>query len=257
MSKVDLNSDLGESFGNYILGLDKEIMAYITSANIACGAHAGDPLVMQKTVQQAVENGVAVGAHPGFFDLMGFGRRVIEVTAQEVKSYVKYQLGALQAFAKGAGSKVEHVKPHGALYNMATDNPEIAMAIAEGIFEVDREIILVGLANSELITAGQKQGLQVANEVFADRAYNEDGTLVPREEDGAVIHDSEVAIARVVKMIKEAKVEAITGEEIAIQADTVCVHGDNPQAVEFVEEIRAALLAEGVEIAPLREIKDN
>lgn len=253
MYRVDLNSDIGESFGNYKLGLDEEVIQHISSANIACGWHAGDPVVMEKTVEIAVKKGVAVGAHPGYPDLMGFGRREMVVTAEEAKAYVKYQIGALWGFAKSKGVKIQHIKPHGALYNMAAINPALAKAIAEAVYEVDPNMILVGLANSELIKAGKEVGLKVANEVFADRAYNPDGTLVSRKLEGAVIHDPDKAMARVVRMVKEGKVEAINGEDIEIQADTICVHGDNPQAVAFVDAIRRTLEDEGIQVAAMEE----
>lgn len=253
MYKVDLNSDLGESFGNYKLGLDGDVLKYISSANIACGWHAGDPMVMDKTVLLAFKADVAIGAHPGYPDLLGFGRREMKVTKEEAKNYVKYQIGALWAFAQDRGMKLQHVKPHGGLYNMAAGDAELAKAIAEGVYEVDKNLILMGLANSELIRAGKNVGLKVANEVFADRAYNADGTLVSRKKEGAMIHDRDLAISRVVRMVKEGKVRAITGEDIDIQADSICVHGDNPQAVEFVNSIRKALEEEGVKIVPISE----
>ncbi len=251
MYRVDLNSDLGESFGNYKLGLDEEVLKYISSANIACGWHGGDPMVMDKTVELAFKENVAIGAHPGFPDLMGFGRREMKVTKIEAKSYIKYQIGALWAFLQIRGLTLQHVKPHGALYNMAASDKELARAIAEGIYEVDKKLILVGLANSELINAGVEVGLKVANEVFADRAYNNDGTLVSRSKEGAIIHDKELAISRVVRMVKLGKVKSITGEDINIKADSICVHGDNPQAVEFVNSIRKTLEVESVDIMPM------
>ena len=198
MYKVDLNSDLGESFGAYTIGLDNEVIAHVSSVNVACGYHAGDPLVMEKTVAAAKAAGVAVGAHPGFPDLMGFGRRNMVVSPKEVKAYVKYQLGALMAFAAAEGIRLQHCKPHGALYNMAGKDMDLALAIAEAIAEVDESIILLGLANSKMIDAGKQLGLRVANEVFADRAYQADGSLVPRKLPGAVIHDKDEAIARTV-----------------------------------------------------------
>lgn len=254
MYKVDLNSDIGESFGNYKLGLDEEVAKYISSANIACGWHAGDPMVMAKTVDIAVGENVAIGAHPGFPDLMGFGRRNMLVTKEEAKNYVKYQIGALWAFAKSNGAELQHVKAHGGLYNMAAKDPELAMAIAEAIYEVDKNLILMGLANSEMIKAGNAIGLKTANEVFADRAYNTDGTLVSRKLEGAMITDESLAISRVIRMVKEGKVEAINGEDIDIKADSICVHGDNPKAVEFVRTIRKALEEEGVQIMPLKDL---
>lgn len=251
MYQVDLNSDIGESFGNYKLGLDEEVVKYISSANIACGWHAGDPMVMENTVTMAVKEEVGLGAHPGYPDLIGFGRREMKVTPKEAKNYIKYQIGALWAFAQDKEVKLQHVKPHGAFYNMAAKNRELAMAIAQGIYEVDKDLILVGLSNSELTKAGKQVGLRVANEVFADRAYNTDGTLVSRKEEGAVIHDTNLAISRVLRMVKEGKVEAINGEDISIQADTICVHGDNPQAVAFVKTIRDTLQREGIEVVPM------
>ncbi len=254
MFKVDLNSDLGESFGNYTIGLDNEVIAHISSANVACGYHAGDPLVMDQTVRSAKAAGVAVGAHPGYPDLMGFGRRNMNCSPKEAKAYVKYQLGALMAFAKANGVKLQHCKPHGALYNMAAKDMELALALAEAIAEVDRDMIFLALANSKMVDAAKQVGLRVASEVFADRAYQADGTLVPRKQPGAVIHDTDEAIARTVRMVKEGKVTAITGEEVPLHADSICVHGDNSSAVEFVKNIRARLVAEGVTIAPIAEI---
>ncbi|WP_129598175.1 LamB/YcsF family protein [Anaerophilus nitritogenes] len=251
MYTVDLNSDLGESFGNYKIGLDEEVIQYVTSANIACGWHAGDPLVMEKTVHMAKKENVRIGAHPGYPDLMGFGRRNITCSPKEVKAYVKYQLGALQAFTKSLGEKIQHVKPHGAMYNMAAKDYALAKAVAEAIYEVDENVILMGLANSALIKAAEEIGLKVANEVFADRAYNTDGTLVSRSLEGAVIHDTDVAIKRVIKMVKEGKVTAINGEEIHIKADSICVHGDNPKAVAFVKQIREKLEEEGVKVTAI------
>ena len=254
MFKVDLNSDLGESFGAYTIGLDNEVIAHVSSANVACGYHAGDPLVMEKTVAAAKAAGVAVGAHPGYPDLMGFGRRNMVCSPKEAKAYVKYQLGALKAFTDSQGMKLQHCKPHGALYNMAGKDLDLALAIAEAIAEVDKDVILLGLANSKMIEAGKQVGLRVASEVFADRAYQADGSLVPRKLPGAVIHDTDEAIARTVRMVKEGKVTAITGEEVPLDANSICVHGDNPSAVEFVKNIRAKLESEGVTIAPIAEI---
>lgn len=254
MYKVDLNSDLGESFGAYTIGLDADVIAHISSANVGCGYHAGDPLVMDQTVAACKAAGVAVGAHPGYPDLMGFGRRNMVCTPKEVKAYVKYQLGALMAFTASHGLKLQHCKPHGALYNMAAKDAALAQAIAEAVAEVDSDIILMGLANSFLISEAKKAGLRTASEVFADRAYQADGSLVPRSKPGAVIHDKDEAISRTIRMVKERKVTAITGEEVPLSADSICVHGDNPSAVEFVKNIRAALTAEGVTIAPIAEI---
>lgn len=254
MKKVDLNCDLGESFGNYKLGLDETVITYISSANIACGFHASDPLVMAKTVAMAKENHVSVGAHPGYPDLVGFGRRNMDVSPKEVKAMVQYQIGALTAFCCANGVSLEHVKPHGAMYNMAGKDDELAMAICEGIYEIDPNLILLGLSGSRLLSAADKIGLKSAREVFADRAYEEDGSLVARSKDGAVITDENIAIDRVVSMVKYGKVTAITGKEISVTADSICVHGDGIKAVEFVKKIRERLTLEGIEIAPIREV---
>lgn len=251
MYQVDLNSDLGESFGAYTIGMDAEILKYVSSANVACGWHAGDAVVMEKTVELAKQAGAAVGAHPGFPDLMGFGRRNMVVTPDEAKAYIKYQVGALWAFTHSHGLKMQHVKPHGAFYNMAAVDEALAAAICEGIYAVDPGLILLGLANSKMIAAAEKIGLPAAQEVFADRAYNDDGTLVSRKLPGSVIHDKEIAIARTVRMVTEGVVETINGKTIPIKADSICVHGDNPSALEFVKNIKQALEAKGVKICNL------
>ena len=254
MYRVDLNSDLGESFGRYTLGMDDKIIPLITSANVACGYHASDPVVMEKTVSMAREAGIRVGAHPGFPDLMGFGRRNMAVSPAEAKAYVMYQLGALEGFCRAKGVKLQHVKPHGALYNMAAKDYELSRAICEAIYEFDKNLIVLALSGGELARAAKDMGLRTALEVFADRSYEEDGTLVNRRKDGAMITDEDEAIARVVRMVKEKKVIAITGKDIPIQADSVCVHGDGAKALAFVERIRKALTEEGVEICSLDEI---
>lgn len=250
---VDLNSDLGESFGSYKIGNDDAVMKFVTSANIACGFHGGDPLVMEETVKKALENNVAIGAHPGFPDLMGFGRRNMSVTPQEAKAYIIYQVSALNGFIKALGGKMQHVKPHGALYNMAAVDQKLARAIAEGVYAIDSGLILMGLAGSELIRAGVEIGLSTACEVFADRAYTPAGTLVPRGVPGAVIHDKKEAAARVLEMVLEGKVTSIEGEEISIKADTICVHGDNQEALELVCSIRKTLREAGVEVKALTQ----
>ena len=249
--KIDLNCDLGESFGNYKIGMDEEVIKYISSANIACGFHASDPLVMAKTVLLAKENGVSIGAHPGYPDLVGFGRRNMNVSSAELKAMVQYQIGALNAFCKANGVKMNHVKPHGAMYNMAAKDEKLALAIAEGIAQVDDSLILLGLSGSQLLKAANQVGLKCANEVFADRAYEEDGSLVARTKEGAVITNEEEVIARVIKMIKEQKVKAITGKEIEIKPDSICVHGDNPKALNFVKVIRDRLIQENIKIEAL------
>lgn len=253
MYRVDLNSDLGESFGRYTLGMDDKIIPLITSANVACGYHASDPVVMNKTIEMAKEAGIRVGAHPGFPDLMGFGRRNMNVSPAEAKAYVLYQLGALDAFCKAHGVKMQHVKPHGALYNMAAKDYTLSKAICEAIKEYDDSLIVMALSGGELVHAAKDLGLRVALEVFADRAYEEDGTLVARTKEGAMITDEEEAIRRVIRMVKEQKVTAITGKDIPIKADSICVHGDGVKALAFVERIKKALQDEGIEICAIDE----
>lgn len=254
MYRVDLNSDLGESFGRYTLGNDDKIIPLITSANVACGYHASDPVVMNKTLAMAKEAGIHVGAHPGFPDLMGFGRRNMNVSKAEAKAYVLYQLGALDAFCRVHGLKMQHVKPHGALYNMAAKDYELSKAICEAIKEFDDRLIVMALSGGELVRAAKDMGLRVALEVFADRAYEEDGTLVARTKEGAMITDEEEAIARVIRMVKEQKVTAITGKDIDIKADSICVHGDGAKALAFVERIRNAMADEGIKICSIDEL---
>jgi len=253
MFKIDVNSDMGESFGAYRLGMDEEVLAYVSSANIACGWHAGDPTVMKKTVDLAVKHGVAIGAHPGLPDLMGFGRRAMSITPEEAKAYIMYQVGALKIFVEDAGAMLQHVKPHGALYNMAAKDRKLSLAIAGAVKAVDSELILVGLANSYLVEAAETVGLQAAREVFADRAYSHDGNLVPRSEKGAVLQDEDLAVKRIVRIIKEGKVKTITGEDIKLQGDTICVHGDNKKALGFVKKIRGALEKESIQIVSMKD----
>ena len=252
LNKIDLNSDVGESFGNYTLGLDEEVIPLISSANIACGFHAGDPTVMRHTIAIAKKNGVTIGAHPGFPDLIGFGRRNLDASLAEIKDYVTYQIGALQAFAAAVGMTLQHVKPHGALYNMAVKDPAIWDAVAEAISAVNARLILYVLAGTDrdnLKAIGAKHGLRIAFEFFGDRAYNPDGSLVSRKEPGAVIHDGDIVAEKIVKMVKEGKVVCIDGTEIDMTADTICVHGDNPAALSLVQKIRTTLQASGVDIA--------
>ncbi len=251
---VDLNCDMGESFGNYKIGMDEEIVPHISSANVACGFHASDPVVMQKTVQLCKDSGTAVGAHPGFPDLSGFGRRQMKVSLAELKAMVMYQVGALKAFTTAAGLKLQHVKPHGAMYNMAGKDHDMALAICEGIAAVDPSLILLGLSGSELVKAARETGLKAASEVFADRAYEEDGSLVARTKPGAMITDENEAISRVIGMVKDHRVTAITGREVEVAADSICLHGDSPKAVLFAQRISAALQEEGIEIRPMSDI---
>ena len=257
MKKVDLNCDLGESFGAYKIGMDEQILPLISSANIACGFHAADPMVMEKTTALAAANGIGMGAHPGFPDLQGFGRREMKLSPAEVKALIIYQIGALSAFVKAAGGSLQHVKPHGALYNMAGKDEKLAMAICEGIKAVDGSLIVLGQSGSRMEEAAKKLGLPFAKEVFADRAYEEDGSLVARSKPGAMIEDEEKAVSRVIRMIKEGKVQTITGKDIPIEADSVCVHGDGEKALKFVEKIRKELLKEKIEIVPLGKLSDR
>lgn len=250
---VDLNSDLGEGFGSYKMGLDEEIIKCVTSANIACGWHAGDPLIMQKTVKAALENAVGLGAHPSYPDMLGFGRRKMDISPKEAGAYLLYQIGALEAFAKANGSKLQHFKLHGAFYNTVSADPKLAEGVVDAILEYNKDLIIMALSGSYIAKLAKEKGMRVAQEVFADRAYNEDGSLVSRKLEGAVIHDEDEAIARTLKMVLEGKVTAITGKEIDIVADSICVHGDNPQAIAFVQKIRKALEEKGVELAKLEK----
>jgi len=255
MSTIDLNSDVGESFGNYKLGLDEDVIPLISSANIACGYHAGDPAVMRQTVARARRHGVALGAHPGLLDLVGFGRRSMDVTLEEIKDLVTYQIGALQAIAALQGARLQHVKPHGALYNMAAKNPDIWDAVAEVMAGLDDRLILFVLAGdrSELESIARRRGIRMAFEFFADRAYNADGTLVSRKLAGAVLHDNDVVAAKVLKFVKEGRVHTIDGSDIALKAETICVHGDNPKALALVKKIRETLNTAGVAVKPPAE----
>jgi 5-oxoprolinase (ATP-hydrolysing) subunit A len=249
---IDLNSDVGESFGVYTLGLDEEVIPLISSANIACGYHAGDPSVMRRTVASALKHGVGLGAHPGLPDLVGFGRRAMDVSLEEVKDFVTCQIGALQAVAARQGARLQHVKPHGALYNMAVKTPAIWDAVAEVMAGIDQQLVLFVLAGpdrSELEAIGRRRGIRIAYEFFADRAYNLDGSLVSRKLPGAVIHEDEIVAAKVLKIVQEGKVTAINGDDIDLRADTICVHGDNPQAVGLIKTIRAALSSAGVAVS--------
>mgnify|MGYP001041933720 FL=1 len=254
MYRVDLNCDLGESFGNYKIGCDEEVIKYISSANIACGFHASDPLVMDKTVKLAKEYEIAVGAHPGLADLSGFGRRNMNISCLEAKTMVQYQIGALDAFCIAYKIKMKHVKPHGALYNMAGKNLDLALAVCEGIKSINSDLILLGLSGSKLLEAAKIIGLRSASEVFADRAYNDDGSLVSRNIDGAVIVDENEAINRVVRMVKERKVESINGIDIPINAESICVHGDGARSLEFVKKINNTFKNECIEITELSNI---
>jgi UPF0271 protein len=244
MKSIDLNCDLGESFGAWEMGNDTEIMPLVSSVNIATGWHAGDPLIMAKTVQNAGKLNLGIGAHPGFPDLMGFGRRHMNVSPEETKAYVLYQVGALNAFVKAEGLRLQHVKPHGA------KDLKLAVAIAEAVSLIDSNLVLMGLANSQMAVAAEQVGIPFASEVFADRRYQTDGSLVPRGQNGAVIETDEEALQQVLQMVCEGQVTTLTGECITLKADSVCVHGDNPHAIEFVQRIRMALTEKNIAIKP-------
>jgi UPF0271 protein len=246
--RIDLNSDLGESFGPWPMGRDTELMPLITSANVACGFHAGDPGTMRATVALARKHGVAIGAHPGFPDLVGFGRRDLKASPQEIEDFVLYQAGALAGVAAAQGARLQHVKAHGALYNMACRDGAMADALARAVAALDRSLLLFGLPGSELLRAGRAAGLRVAAEGFADRAYEADGSLASRSKPGSVIHDAAIVAARAVRMACEREVVAVDGSVIRVEVDTICLHGDTPGAVELARAVRAALEAAGVTV---------
>ena len=248
MYSIDLNSDMGESFGAYKIGNDSEIIKYVTSANIACGYHAGDPMVMDNVVKLAKEHNAAVGAHPGYPDLMGFGRRKMVLSFMEVKNYMKYQIGALWAFAKSYGMKLQHVAPHGALGNLCQYDREVSKAICEAVYEIDPSIMIFYCAGAVLGDEAEKIGLKTASEIFADRAYMDDLSLVPRKQPGSMITDEDLAVERCIRMVKEGKVKTINGQDADIKGDTICVHGDGAKALAFVERIRKEFTKEGIEI---------
>lgn len=255
--RIDLNCDMGESFGRYTLGKDQEIIAHITSANVACGFHASDPQVMDRTLALAKEHGVAVGAHPGYLDLRGFGRRNLDCDPEEVRTDVIYQTGALAAIAQSRGMRLQHVKPHGALYNTAAGNKNVARSICAGLASYNPELVLVALAGpgGEVIRAmAAEYGLKVAAEAFADRAYTPEGRLVPRNQPGAVIHDPEVVAARCLRMAQDGVVEAADGSLVPLKPHTICVHGDTPTAVELVKIIATTLKHAGVKLIPLGQL---
>ena len=250
--QIDLNGDVGESFGTYEIGHDAELIPVLTSANIACGFHAGDPGVMRATVALAREHGTNVGAHPGFPDLVGFGRREIKATPREVEDFIAYQIGALAAIAAAQGVRLSHVKPHGALYNMAARDADLADSIARATAAVDRSLLLFGLPGSKSLDAARRHGLRAISEAFADRAYRADGSLVPRSEPGAVIHDANVVIQRAVMIARERLVIAADGTQVPLDVHTICVHGDTPGAAVLASRIRTALGDAGIQVmAPI------
>ena len=246
--RIDINSDMGESFGAYTIGHDRGLMKSITSANVAAGFHAGDPSVLRDTIRLAKENGVAVGAHPGFPDLVGFGRRELNVTPREAEDFVLYQIAAVAGVAEAEGVRMQHVKPHGALFNMAVGNAELSAAIARAVAAFDKTLILFGLPGSKILEAGSAAGLRVAAEVFADRAYEPDGSLASRRKPGSVIHDPDAVVARAVRMVKDRTVVAIDGSVVPLEADTICVHGDTPGSDDLAARIRAGFEAAGVSV---------
>ena len=249
--RIDLNSDLGESFGPWPMGQDAALMESITSANVACGFHAGDPGAMRATIALAREKGVAIGAHPGFQDLVGFGRREMKATPQEVEDLVLYQVAALAGMAAAQGMRLQHVKAHGALYNMACRDRALAAAIARATAAIDRSLVLFGLPNSELLRAGEAEGLTVAAEVFADRSYDPDGSLTSRNKPGSVIHDTPLVVSRAIRMVRDKQVVAVDGSTIALQADTICLHGDTPGAADHARAVRTGLEAAGITVSSL------
>jgi UPF0271 protein len=246
--RIDINSDLGESFGAYTIGHDAGLMKSITSANIAAGFHAGDPSVLRQTIRMAMEHGVAVGAHPGYPDLVGFGRRAMAVSPREAEDFCLYQIAAVAGVAQAEGVRLQHVKAHGELFNVAAKNPDLAMAIARAVAAFDKSLIFFALPGSEMLKAGQALGLRTVSEVFADRAYEPDGSLVSRRKPGAVIHDPDAVVARAVRMVKERTVVAIDGSAVTLEAETICVHGDTPGSDDLAAKIRQGLEAAGVDV---------
>ncbi|HEY5060582.1 MAG TPA: 5-oxoprolinase subunit PxpA [Gemmatimonadaceae bacterium] len=251
--RVDLNCDMGESFGAYRIGADDEVFPFITSANVACGFHGGDPSVMRTTLARAHELGVAVGAHPGLPDLIGFGRRSMDVTPEDVYDMVVYQVGALLGFARAGGIRLSHVKAHGALYNMAVNRADLASAIARAVRDIDRELVVYGLPGSHLISEAKSLGLATAGEAFADRNYMNDGSLVSRRRPDAHIHDADEAVERAIRMVREGKVRSIAGEDIVLAVDTICIHGDGAHAAEFARRLHRAFEAAGISVRAIND----
>jgi UPF0271 protein len=251
---VNINSDLGESFGPWKMGSDAEVLKIVKSANVACGFHASDPLVMVDTVKLCVENGVSIGAHPGFADLQGFGRREIRLTLAELEANIAYQLGALQAIAALRGGKVTHMKPHGMMANLSAEDEGMSDAIARATKAIDRDIIFLAQANTEQGKAARKHGLRTAEEVFADRTYTDEGFLTPRKMANSMIKDSAAAVAHVRRMIDEQAIYSTSGKRIPCQVDSVCVHGDGPTAVTVAKAVRDGVEAAGIQVVPLPEL---
>lgn len=246
MLTMDLNADLGESFGAYHIGQDLELLQWITSANIACGLHAGDPIVMERTVGLAQQRGIAIGAHPGFPDLQGFGRRNMILAPTEVKAFLLYQIGALAAFVRSAGVTLHHVKPHGALYTMAACDRNLAAAIAEAVSVFDPNLSLMALAGSYMVEEGHALGISTIEEAFADRGYDRDGNLIPRGQPGALIRDPQIVAIRAVQMVRSGFVQAVTGEQVPLSFQSLCIHGDTPNAGAIAQAVHQAMVEEGI-----------
>jgi 5-oxoprolinase (ATP-hydrolysing) subunit A len=250
MHTVDINCDAGESFGAWKLGNDEQLFEHVTSVNVACGFHAGDPATMRATVAAAARRGLAIGAHPGLQDLAGFGRREMAVTPEEVYEMVVYQVGALSGFVRAQRSRLAHVKPHGALYNMAARDRGIARAIVGAVHDVSRELVVVGLSGSELLGEAERSGLRAISEVFADRSYDDDGQLTRRSTSGSLISDPDLAAERVVRMVTEGRVDSRNGVTVPVRAETICIHGDGPNAVAIAAAVSRRLRREGIRLAP-------
>ncbi|OGA79119.1 MAG: lactam utilization protein LamB [Betaproteobacteria bacterium RIFCSPLOWO2_12_FULL_65_14] len=249
MKRIDINCDMGESYGAWKMGADAEVMPFISSANIACGFHGGDPATIRQTVRLAIDHGVAVGAHPSLPDLQGFGRRAMKISPQDMYDLVVYQAGAVEAFARAAGAKLHHVKCHGALYNMAANDEALSEAMARAVKDLGGTVVLYALSNSVMMNVAKTQGLRVAGEVFADRGYADDGTLAPRGRPGAMIENADEAVERALGMIEKGYVSSLSGKPIPVSADTLCLHGDQPGAVTFAKAIRKAFAEHGISVA--------
>lgn len=253
MLTIDLNCDIGEGFGPYVIQNQAEILQYVTSANIACGYHSGDPSIMHETVKLAIENNVKIGAHPGLPDLLGFGRRNMNISPREAYDMVVYQIGALQGFLTVFNEPMQHVKPHGALYNMAAKDQVLAEAIAQAVYDVSPQLILFGLSESELTKAGEKIGLKTVHEVFADRTYQNDGTLTPRSIENAIITDQNKSLEQILRFVEKNEVVSVQGDIIPLRADSICVHGDEEQALQFVKNIRRTLAINTIDVQPFNK----
>lgn len=248
MYTIDINCDLGEGFGSYSIGDDFAILDYITTANVACGWHAGDPMIMDRVVRAAKEKNVAVGAHPGYPDLMGFGRRFMQLKSDEIKNYVKYQIGALMAFTRTYDVPLVHVDPHGALGNLCQNDVSVARAVCEAVRDIDKTIVIQYCVGAVILDIAQDMGLQTRTEVIADRAYMDDLSLVPRRIEGAVIHDEKIVLERCIRMIKDGVVTTITGKDVAVKADSLCVHGDSPEALLFLKNMHDVFEQEAIQL---------